>query len=545
MADLGSLAGPTGNSFAYAVNGDGSVVVGQSNTANIGFFTQADQAFRWVQSPGTNTGVMTPLGRLATNQFSAAYAVNIDGSVVVGTAGVLNGNSATQDAFRWTQATGMQSIGALPNRPFAAATSVSADGSVIVGISDPRTVVLGADGFTHTIPAGTTGPGFSATGIGAHAFRWTQATGIQDLNTLVANAGVNMGSINLVSATGVTKNGEFIVGNGFFPATGSELTGYILRYCDATTNAACAATAATVAASNGGGSTDPGTGGPSTGATGGGIGGFTTPDSVQNSVNELGDARLRLMTQQNALTAELLGANTPIGTGTEVGIYGSAGSVGAGAFGRIAFSNGFTLLSGLSYQNQHYQDVRLQDAGLGALALRYVYGASGWWRPFVEAGGWTTFDGGVNFSRNYANGVGIATGSASTSGSVSYVYGRGGAAFSIAKDEFALSAEIGRAWLRTGVYSEIMSTLNPFQGVAGSATDTLDAFKLRAQYTHVFTPKVDATVWGAAATSFGRSSPYQLAVAGLGCGHSIELRPGRVGRIRRTRRLQDHGKSHR
>lgn len=84
------------------------------------------------------------------------------------------------------------------------------------------------------------------------------------------------------------------------------------------------------------------------------------------------------------------------------------------------------------------------------------------------------------------------------------------------KDEFAVSAEVGRGWLRTGVYSEIMSALNPFQGVANGATDTLDAVKLRAQYTHVFTPQVDATVWGAAATTFGRSSNFQLAVAGIG-----------------------------
>jgi hypothetical protein len=91
------------------------------------------------------------------------------------------------------------------------------------------------------------------------------------------------------------------------------------------------------------------------------------------------------------------------------------------------------------------------------------------------------------------------------------------AAFSVLQqDEFAVSAEVGREWLRTGVYSEPLTALNPFQGFANATPDTLDAVKLRAQYTHVFTQLIDAKVWGAAATTFGRSNTFQLAVTGIG-----------------------------
>lgn len=499
MTDLGSLAGPTGNSSAFGVNQDGSVVVGQTSMPNIGFITQADQAFRWVQTPGTNTGVMSSLGALAPGQFSAAYAVNGDGSVVVGTAGIPNANGPAQDAFIWTPADGMRSIGSLPGRPVAVATSVSADGRVVVGISDPRAVSLGIQGYGYSLsgplPDGTTN-------IGPHAFRWTQPTGIQDLNTLLANAGVNMTGISLLSALAVSRNGEFISGNGIFADSAGKQVGYILRYCDATTAAACMATAAAVAAQGGTGPT---------------IAGITSPDSVQASVDQLGDARLRLMAQQYGLAAELLGANLPIGTGTELGIYGSAGSAAGGAFGRIAFGNGFTFLAGMSSQDQQYRDIRYNGSDLGAAALRYVYSGIDWVKPFADVGGWIAIDGSMTFNRSYLNGGGTAVGKASTSGWLSYVYGRLGSAYALSPaDEFAVSAEIGHEWLHTGTFAEQMSETNPFQAAGLQATDAMDVVKARAQWTHAFSSVIDATVWGAAAWSYDRSSPFQVTVPGIG-----------------------------
>ena len=52
MVDLGTLGG--GSSVAWGVNGNGSVVVGQSNTASNGW-----HAFRW-----TSKGGMTDLGSI-------------------------------------------------------------------------------------------------------------------------------------------------------------------------------------------------------------------------------------------------------------------------------------------------------------------------------------------------------------------------------------------------------------------------------------------------------------------------------------------------
>src|SRR5690606_37198382 len=68
---------------------------------------------------------------------SAAYGVSADGSVVVGRANDEDG----QEAFRWTEATGLESIAAilkdagvdLTGWDLRQANDVSADGTVIVG----------------------------------------------------------------------------------------------------------------------------------------------------------------------------------------------------------------------------------------------------------------------------------------------------------------------------------------------------------------------------------------------------------------------------
>ncbi len=90
LLNLGDLAGGVFDSAANAVNADGSVVVGVGNSGN------GNEAFRWTEGSG-----MVALGDLAGGSFySYASAVNADGSVVVGFGTSVNGT----EAFRWTEA---------------------------------------------------------------------------------------------------------------------------------------------------------------------------------------------------------------------------------------------------------------------------------------------------------------------------------------------------------------------------------------------------------------------------------------------------------
>jgi probable HAF family extracellular repeat protein len=97
---LGTLPGSDDRTAAHGVSADGSVVVGWAYYAVRGGNIEMPwRAFRWTAARG-----MQNLGTLGGN-WSAAWGVSADGSVVVGEAG----NAAGQIvAFRWTAARGMQ-----------------------------------------------------------------------------------------------------------------------------------------------------------------------------------------------------------------------------------------------------------------------------------------------------------------------------------------------------------------------------------------------------------------------------------------------------
>jgi probable HAF family extracellular repeat protein len=177
MVDLGSPNGAGGFSRAFGVSGDGSVVVGEGSDA----LFHATRAFLW-----TAAGGFQDLGIVGS-----AYAVTGDGSVVVGHA-----NYAT--AFLWTQAGGMQDLGTLPGNRDAVATGVSDDGRVVVGIAAPRPLSRSNLGYDFDIDC--------------RPFVWTAATGMQDLNQVLANAGVDLTGVTLFAITGMSPDGQLVSG---------------------------------------------------------------------------------------------------------------------------------------------------------------------------------------------------------------------------------------------------------------------------------------------------------------------------------------------
>ena len=255
------------------------------------------------------------------------------------------------------------------------------------------------------------------------------------------------------------------------------------------------------------------------------IAGATTTQSQQASVNQVSQARTTVLAQQNALAAPLLGDGQRIGSPSdrvsgkigEFGSFVSVGSLEGGAFARYDTKYGVSILGGLSYQQASFQGAQVQPSLLGALALRYVYGGLGWFRPIAEAGGWVVPEASLSFSRGYENGAGTATGKANTSGDLAYYYGRVGAAAEIGtRTEFALTGEIGREQMDTGKFAEAASAANPFNAAGNSASDADLAGRVRAQVSYAFTQSIDASVWGAGAMAFDSTSNFNANVAGVG-----------------------------
>jgi probable HAF family extracellular repeat protein len=131
---------------------------------------------------------------VTTGTQSIATAISANGLVVVGEA---LDSSGFWRAFRWTAATGMQDIGTLGG-PESAAFAVNDDGSVIVGSSL------------------TTSESDSN-----HCFIWTAGPGMQDMKTVLDTAGVHTADtwVTLDTLVGISADGTVMVGYGQSPKT--------------------------------------------------------------------------------------------------------------------------------------------------------------------------------------------------------------------------------------------------------------------------------------------------------------------------------------
>jgi probable HAF family extracellular repeat protein len=193
MLGIGDLDGGIFLSQAFGVSGDGQTVVGQSSS------TLGDEAFRW-----TLLGGMVGLGDFPGGlESSLAEDASYDGSVIVGWgigSSDENPEGFQSEAFRWTQATGMVGLGDLTGgRFYSLANGVSGDGSVVVGQA-------------------TSGDAPATDGL--EAFVWTQETGMRSVRSVLAAAGVDMTGWVLASATGVSSNGRTLVGFGVHDGRG-------------------------------------------------------------------------------------------------------------------------------------------------------------------------------------------------------------------------------------------------------------------------------------------------------------------------------------
>ncbi len=183
LTALGDLPGGITSSLALDVSGDGSIVVGSSNS------TSGEEAFRWTQAGG-----IVGLGSLpGGSSFSQAFDVSADGSVIVGRSESASGNEAS----RWTAGGGMVGLGDLAGGGFSSrAEAVSADGSVIVG------------------------SGLSASD--REAAIWDATNGMRELDQILIGLGLDLTGWTLEFATAISADARTVVGTGTNPSGNTE-----------------------------------------------------------------------------------------------------------------------------------------------------------------------------------------------------------------------------------------------------------------------------------------------------------------------------------
>ncbi|HYE29224.1 MAG TPA: hypothetical protein VEA61_13470 [Allosphingosinicella sp.] len=232
-------------------------------------------------------------------------------------------------------------------------------------------------------------------------------------------------------------------------------------------------------------------------------------------MQRLADDGQAIVARQARLAAPLLGISRPIVEDSYGGIYGSAVTNGAGAFGRLTLGS-VSLLGGVGWNEDRQGRAELRDAVTFAGALRYVHGA-GPIRPFAEAGGWTTQGADLRLSRTYLNGAGTATGIADTEGDISYIYLRLGAALMTGGDnELAFSGEIGKARLDIDAYLEPLGATNPFEADVDERRERMRIVRLRGQYAHRIMGSLQATLYAARVWSREDGGRIVAVVPGIG-----------------------------
>ena len=212
---------PAARSEAYAVSGDGTVVVGEAYITG-GFA----RAFAFSSGTLTNLDPAAP-----TPSFSRATDVNQDGSVISGIQQTLSGTSA----FYWTQATGLVTFSNPPGEQ-SFGNAVSGDGTSILGTqfgsSNPAAFVWtrATNAVTYLsplIPGGFTfGNDISSDGTVVVGEANTAAGPVHAFRAVVGSSTTDLGSLNGASgnstANGVSADGLVVVGRSSTSSSGTR-----------------------------------------------------------------------------------------------------------------------------------------------------------------------------------------------------------------------------------------------------------------------------------------------------------------------------------
>jgi hypothetical protein len=175
------------------------------------------------------------------------------------------------------------------------------------------------------------------------------------------------------------------------------------------------------------------------------------------------------------------------------------------------------VLAGASFDSYSARGVTVNGSLQTAVALRFDMVQLGRYRPFFEAGLAVSPFGDVRYSRSYLSALGASAGSGDTQTRSVAIYGRAGYIWRLTpKDEAAAYTDLTRSWQSTSGYLEGATGGNPFGALVLPGLDTMNIWKVGAQYTHLFGEHIETNVSAGFATAFGANYGASASLNGFG-----------------------------
>jgi hypothetical protein len=235
------------------------------------------------------------------------------------------------------------------------------------------------------------------------------------------------------------------------------------------------------------------------------------------SLGSLAKSRESQAITSRVLSSILTGATEQMNCSSCSSGFASFGSFAFGAHGRWALSPSLAVLGGASFDSYSARGVTVTGSVQAALALRYDMVELGRYRPFFEAGLAVSPMGDVKYARSYVSSLGGSTGNGDTQSRSVAIYGRAGYIWRLSpKDEAAAYTDLTRSWQSTSGYLEGATGGNPFGALVLPGLDTMNIWKIGAQYTHLFGEHIEANVSAGFATAFGADYGSSATITGFG-----------------------------
>ena len=172
---LEETPGPSPDSKAMGISGDGSTIVGQSTTQEVPGM-DFKESFRWTAAEGIVSLDLSPPYQ------SYASATSYDGSIVVG---MYDFDDGFLNAYYWTEQTDMVYLGESSMYDRSIAGDISADGSVIVGYEAQTKSMLNAQAVRWT------GSGQNITQLGDLGGNESWANGVSADGSVIVGTSIN------------------------------------------------------------------------------------------------------------------------------------------------------------------------------------------------------------------------------------------------------------------------------------------------------------------------------------------------------------------